>query len=116
MADPTVWGRPFWFSLHSSAAYYPENASHITRDLMIGRVNAIPIEIPCAKCRPHAHAYIQSNKHRLKDICSGRDKLFNFYVDFHNKVNERHGKPIVTYEQARKMWMGGIKVTTMSYV
>lgn len=116
MTDPRVWGRPFWFSLHSSAAHYPVKASNMVRDLMVGRLLALPIEIPCAKCRPHASAFIEANKHRLPDICSGRDKLFNFYVDFHNKVNQRYDKPTMSYEDARKIWMEGIEVTTMSYV
>ena len=115
MTDPRVWGRPFWFSLHSSAAHYPIKASNMVRDLMVGRLLALPIEIPCSRCRPHASAFIEANKNKLFYICSGRDKLFNFYVDFHNKVNERYGKPIMSYEQARKIWMDGIKVSTMSY-
>jgi hypothetical protein len=115
MTDPRVWGRPFWFSLHSSAAHYPVKASNMVRDLMVGRLLALPFEIPCAKCRPHASAFIEANKGKLFDICSGRDKLFNFYVDFHNKVNQRYNKPVLSYEQARKIWMGGIKVSTMSY-
>lgn len=115
MTDPRVWGGPFWFSLHSSAAHYPIKASNMVRDLMVGRLLALPVEIPCAKCRPHASAFIEANKDKLFDICSGRDKLFNFYVDFHNKVNQRYNKPIVSYEEARRMWMGGIKVSTMKY-
>ena len=115
MTDPRVWGRPFWFSLHSSATHYPIKASKMVRDLMVGRLLALPIEIPCSRCRPHASAFIEANKSKLFDICSGRDKLFDFYVDFHNKVNERYNKPGITYAQARKIWMGGVKVSTMSY-
>ena len=114
--NPQVWGPPFWFSLHSSAAHYPLKASNMVRDLMVGRLLALPIEIPCASCRPHASAFIESNKHRLTDICSGRDSLFNFYVDFHNKVNERHNKPTFTYQQASEMWIDGVKVTKMKFI
>ena len=115
LSDPRVWGPPFWFSLHTSAANYPEKASHMVRDLMVGRLLALPVEIPCASCRPHASAFIEANKHKLPDICSGRDSLFNFYVDFHNKVNQRHNKKVLSYDEARTLWMNGISISTMRY-
>ena len=115
ISDPKVWGPPFWFSLHSSAANYPLNASNIVKERMIGRILALPIEIPCASCRPHAGAFIEANKHKLRDICSERDSLFDFYVDFHNKVNQRYNKSIMSYKDARDLWMNGIKISTMSY-
>jgi len=102
--DPRVWGPPFWFSLHVSSANYPVTASNLTRELMKNRILALPIEIPCSACRPHAHEYIESRRSELDSICSGRDALFAFYVDFHNKVNERYGKPKVSYDEAKQMW------------
>jgi hypothetical protein len=105
LTDPRVWGPPFWFSLHVSSANYPIKASNLTRELMKNRIKALPIEIPCSACRPHAHAYVESRKEELDDICSGRDSLFRFYVDFHNAVNKRYNKPIMSYDEARKMWM-----------
>lgn len=102
--DPRVWGPPFWFSLHVSSANYPVTASNLTRELMKNRILALPIEIPCSACRPHAHEYVESRRGELDSICSGRDSLFAFYVDFHNKVNERYGKPKVSYDEAKQMW------------
>ena len=103
-SDPKVWGPPLWFSLHSSAAHYPHNASPMVRDRMVNRILALPVEIPCASCRPHARAYIESKRDLLPEICSTRDALFAFYVDFHNKVNQRYNKPIVRVQEARQMW------------
>jgi hypothetical protein len=99
-----VWGPPFWFSLHVSSANYPLTASNLTRELMKNRILALPIEIPCSACRPHAHEYVESRRAELDNICSGRDSLFAFYVDFHNKVNERYGKPQISYDEAKQMW------------
>lgn len=105
-ANPNVWGPPFWFSLHISAVYYPENPSAIVRERMKCRILAIPYEIPCATCRPHAISFIESHRDNLDKIVSSRDELGAFYVNFHNKVNERYGKPTWTYEKAFKYYSG----------
>jgi hypothetical protein len=109
--DPKVWGPSFWFGLHVSAAHYPEDASPIVRERMKGRILALPYEIPCRACMTHASAFIESNKDRLDEIVSGKHTLGKFYVDFHNKVNKRYGKPEWTYEQAYAKYSGNAKVT-----
>lgn len=105
-SDPKVWGPPFWFSLHVSAAHYPENPSQIVRERMKNRILAIPYEVPCSTCRPHASAFVESHREHLDKIVSNRHELGKFYVDFHNKVNKRYGKPEWTYEKAYKYYSG----------
>lgn len=107
-SNPKVWGPKFWASLHISALHYPKKASPIVNKMMQNRILAIPIELPCAHCRPHAFTYIETRKHELETVCSSNTNLFNFYVDFHNYVNNRYNKPIVSYDDARKMWESGI--------
>jgi hypothetical protein len=100
-SNPLVWGPIFWYTLHNSAAHYPVNASPLVKQRMKNRILAIPYEISCRTCQPHASAYIESiSDDKLNEIVSGRDNLFKFYVDFHNDVNKRLGKPIWSYEQA----------------
>ena len=71
--------------------------------------------LPCLKCKDHAISYIESNLEKLDDIVSSRNKLFNFFVDFHNYVNKRYGKNILTYQQAEQLYNGTVKITKMSY-
>lgn len=99
-ADPKVWGPPFWFSLHVSAAHYPAKASPITAMNMKNRILAIPFEIPCNACRYHAQAFIEKNMPYLDRIVSSNTELSKFYVDFHNQVNKRYGKREWSYEEA----------------
>lgn len=110
-SNPKVWGPSFWFSLHVSAAHYPENPSQIVRERMKQRILAIPYEVPCGTCRPHASAFIESYRDNLDQVVSNKHELGKFYVDFHNKVNKRYGKPEWTYEQAYKVYSGQAKVT-----
>jgi len=110
-SDPKIWGPAFWFSLHVSAAHYPEEPSQIVRERMKQRIMAIPYEVPCAICRPHASAFIESYRDKLDQVVSNKHELGKFYVDFHNKVNKRYNKPEWTYEQAYKVYSGQAKVT-----
>ena len=115
MSNPTVWGAAFWFTLHNGSAKYPISASHIVRERMKAYIIGIPHMLPCATCQIHATNHIEKNKDNLDDICSGREKLFKFFVDFHNIVNKRYNKPIVSVEEAYEMYNGGVQVSTLSY-
>lgn len=112
VGDPKVWGPPFWYTLHVSAAHYPLNPSSIVQERMKQRILAIPYEIPCAVCRPHASAFIENNRDNLDKIVSSRENLIKFYVDFHNQVNKRYGKPLWTYQQAIDKYSG----TKINYI
>ena len=60
--------------------------------------------IPCQNCSDHYKSYIDQNEDNLDKICSDRNKLFNFLVDIHNKVNERLNKPQMDYKTAYSMY------------
>lgn len=114
-SDPNVWGPAFWFTLHNGASRYPLSACRITKERMKGYILGIPYMIPCEKCRHHATDHIIMMKDQLDDICSGREKLFAFFVDFHNIVNKRYNKPIVSVEDAFKMYTGKVSVSKLTY-
>lgn len=113
--DPEVFGPALWFVLHNSAAHYPENASPIMASQMIGFIKGLPAMIPCASCKEHATAHIEANVANLPTICSKRSNLEAFFVEFHNKVNKKLGKPMFTVEQAEKMYRGGAEVRMLKY-
>jgi hypothetical protein len=114
-SDPNVWGPSFWFSLHNGTSKYPENASAIFRDRMKQFILSIPFILPCEQCRSHAKEYIDNRQNELDDICKGRQSLFNFFVDFHNMVNLKTGKPVLSYEDAFKLYSNGSNVYIMKY-
>lgn len=114
-SSPQVFGPPMWFTLHNAAAYYPENASPLTKERMKNVILGLPVLIPCTKCKEHATSYIEKHYNDLDKICSGRDSLFKFFVDFHNYVNQRYNKRIYTYDEAMKLYSGNAKVNKFSY-
>jgi hypothetical protein len=115
-SNPQFWGSSFWLILHNGALRYPEQATPLFITRMKGFIKGIPYMIPCHECKQHAIAFIDSRTdNELNEICSGRDKLFKFYVDFHNKINIRYNKPIMSYEDAYKLYSGKVKLKTIKY-
>ena len=102
--NPNVWGPGYWFLLHVGSLNYPSSASPIVAKKMENYIIGIPSIIPCFDCKCHAISYIESQIPNLSKICEGRDSLFKFYVDFHNSVNERLGKTVITLEDAYKLY------------
>lgn len=101
---PSVWGPRFWFTLHNGALNYPSLANPLCIERMKNFIIGIPIMLPCETCKEHAISYIEKNKDYLDYICSSRDNLFKFFVDFHNYVNQRQKKPLMSYEDAYKLY------------
>lgn len=112
---PEIFGPPLWFSLHNGALNYPEMASPIIKERMKCFILALPIILPCETCKNHANEFIENNREYLDAICSTRENLFNFFVDFHNNVNSFTNKPIMSREYALKLYSGNIKITKFSY-
>ena len=113
--DPEVWGPSFWFTLHNGAISYPLHANNVCKQRMKQFIYGMEVMIPCEKCSDHATSFIQKHQHNLDDIVSSRDKLFNFFVDFHNEVNVRYNKPIMSYEEAYKLYSCNVSVKPMQY-
>ena len=102
--NPSIWGPPFWFTLHNGALNYPSLANPLCIERMKNFIIGIPIMLPCETCKEHATAYIEKNKEFLDYTCSSRDNLFKFFVDFHNYVNIRQNKPVMGYDDAYKLY------------
>jgi hypothetical protein len=115
LTDPNVWGPALWFTLHNGAIRYPIHANKIIEKRMKGFILGLPLMLPCIECRIHATAFIQKHEHQLHNICSGKDHLFNFFVDMHNKVNKRYNKPEYSYKEARELYSGNAEITCLKY-
>lgn len=105
-SSPEVFGPAVWFTLHTGAVHLPENISPVSLGRIKAFIDGIPdMLVACAACSEHARYFIDSNKSRINSFKSGSD-VFNFYVDFHNYVNKRLNKPLMSYDEARKLYSG----------
>ena len=113
-SSPDIFGPPVWFALHNGAAHLPKEISPISMSRIKSFIDGIPdMLVACANCSEHARAYIEGKKQVINNLKTG-DDVFKYYVDFHNFVNERFGKPIMGYETARKLYTGK-KVMVFKY-
>jgi hypothetical protein len=113
--DPEVWGPSFWFTLHNGSINYPLVANDLCKQRMKQFIIGMEVMIPCEKCSDHATSYIEKNWNHLDEIVSTRDNLFKFFVDFHNEVNKRYNKPLMSYDEAYKLYSCNVSIKKMSY-
>jgi len=115
LSSPDIFGPPFWFTLHASSMSYSFNPTPIIKEKMRNFIIAIPVILPCKNCQEHATAYIEKHYNEIDTACSSRDSLFKFFVDFHNEVNKKKDKPVMSYEDAYKLYSGKVKITKITY-
>jgi hypothetical protein len=113
--NPNVWGSAQWLCFHLFSTKYPEKPSPIVIEHMKNYILAIPYTLPCEKCSNHARSFIESNYSNLDIICSSKNNLFKFFVDFHNYVNIRYNKPIMSVQDAWKLYTGKATINKMKY-
>ena len=95
--DPAVWGPGFWYTLHNRARVYSDNPSDCVRRQMTLFIESIPIAVPCSVCEQDARGYItkRAQTDGLRDVVKNRTSLVQFFIEFHNYVNHKTGKPSV---------------------
>ena len=103
-SQPHVFGPPLWFILHVSSFNYPDNPSTVVKKNMEYIIKGLPVLIPCQKCKEHATQYIEKNIDKISEIVSSKKNIFEFFVDFHNYVNQRYNKKIMSYDEAYKLY------------
>lgn len=101
-SDPNIFGPPFWFVLHNAAVTYPISPTAYVREKMKNLLMNLPIIVPCLMCREHFHAFLLDAD--LDRSVSSKESLFRFFVDIHNFVNNRYGRPSMTIEEAKKLY------------
>lgn len=104
LSDPTIWGPSFWFTLHNGAIHYPDNPQIEYIEAMKGFIIGIPVMIPCVHCSEHARLFITPRIPFLDEICKSKSSLFTFFFEFHNEVNQHLKKPLISLEDAIKLY------------
>jgi hypothetical protein len=91
----SVWGPATWYLLHSMVLKIDDNINQSQLKELKGIILNIASNLPCPSCTQHAVSYITANRMELIDNIFA---LRVFIHKFHNKVNERLKKTIMSYE------------------
>jgi Erv1 / Alr family len=89
--DPTVWGPPFWFFLHTIALHYPLRPSTVQQKKMYEFFQTFPAFLP----DPEMGEYFERlmSEYPLTPYLDDRDSLVRWVHFIHNKINARLDKP-----------------------
>lgn len=80
-------GPIYWKLIHMTAKYKPTN--------LVKLMKHVEKTFPCSTCREHIGAYLKENPIT--------EDTFKWSVQFHNNVNKRLGKPIISLSRAEKI-------------
>lgn len=93
---PGIWGPTFWRVIHVIAHIYPINpsANHIENTTQL--ITLLVKHLPCPACAMHGIEYL-----RKHPIDATSRVAFRIWVnDFHNDVNTRRGKAVLTIRES----------------
>jgi hypothetical protein len=94
---PSIWGPSQWSILHYMAAAYPADPTPERMRSMLGYITNMCSNLPCDTCSAHCQQYIRAHPPKVESAAS----LFSYLVDFHNSVNVKLHKRLVTEKEVR---------------
>jgi len=94
-AGKDKWGPRAWRALHVTAVDYAAQPTRAEKAAAYSWLWRFARALPCGECRAHATAYIGQYPPDL----AGSRELQNWAWRFHNAVNARLKKPLMTAEE-----------------
>lgn len=88
------------------SAAFPRSPTAHDKSAARDFVEGVLRRLSCSDCRRHALEWFQGAS-RDPALFAGRERLFEGLVRFHNDVNRRIGKRVVSVGEARAIWGGG---------
>lgn len=113
--SPQVWGQAFWFINHLGSICAPTKIPPQKREKYWNFIDGLPEMLACQECQGHARKFVEKHKPYKDIICSSRDNLVRFFVDFHNDVNRRSGKKMMDIEDVYGMFAKPAKINYFRY-
>lgn len=100
-----VWGPKAWKWLHVQAINYSNNPTRKDKMIMFKLFWSFILTLPCPECRVHAMKYISAHPPDFSSSISFQTWAWRF----HNAVNHRIGKPIMSPKQYRQTYSSYIR-------
>lgn len=100
--SPKYVGPGYWTAWHLKSLHCKtfKEKSELSRQIMLD------IKFfPCEKCRTDATRYVKENKINPAIRSNDEMSMFKWLHKFHNYVNKKIGKKVLSYEDALKEWI-----------
>jgi hypothetical protein len=101
--DKNIWGKHFWFTIHYAALGYPKDASTEDKKNYKNFYEIISKVLPCDYCSSHYEELLKEIP--VDNFLDNRDKLFEWTVIIHNRVNRDLKKPEWELEDAKNFYV-----------
>ena len=94
------WGRLGWAWLHTLAITYPHRPTDYDRRVVSLRIWNFVSHLPCWECQRHATQFVRSYPPDTRSTHT----LQRWAWNFHNAVNLRLGKPLVSFSGYQRIY------------
>ena len=98
----TDWSIPIWFIMHYISVNLPDRLSQQQAISFKAMIVSLRYLLPCQECRIHMNEYI--SKTEIDPYLETNNKLFYWTWEFHNSVNERTKKRLLSFEEAYNLY------------
>lgn len=115
MVSPLVWGKEEWKVDAMIILGAPESPSEEWKNAMKQRILGYQYLLPCQKCALGSKDILDQYP-LTDDVLSSRNNLIKWYIDFHNAVNQKLGKPIYSYEQGYQAMLGHMYINQQNLI
>ena len=108
------WGPVFWGALHLLASRSAD--SEQGRKMFILNFE---ITLPCEMCRKDTAIIVDGFKHKLDEIVKSREKTSQLFIDIHDQVNKKLGKPMFqksSFAMSENVKKGVIALSAVSVI
>lgn len=90
----------YWANLHWLSANYPDSPSREDKHEMLKLLDGMKTTLPCPECRKHFCHYLTKHGSSFEN----QAECFRFFVELHNDVSGRLGKPPFDETKAREFY------------
>lgn len=95
--DPTIWGPPYWFFLHTAAFQYPDNPNDIVKKKYYEFILNFPLFIPDRAIAVEFENVL--NENTVQPYLRDRASLVTWMHHIHNLINTKCNKPRISMAQ-----------------
>mmetsp|Transcript_68893 Transcript_68893/g.149931 ORF Transcript_68893/g.149931 Transcript_68893/m.149931 type:complete len:172 (-) Transcript_68893:136-651(-) len=95
--NPSVWGPPAWFFLHSVTLALPDVVPEEQQKSLAQLMYNMQKILPCPSCGIHLSEHMR--EHPIEPHLSTRDGMIQWMIDIHNMVNQGCGKRVLAKEE-----------------
>jgi len=99
---PDIWGPCAWIFLHFTTMNYPNNPTSEDRANYKRFFYALTKVLPCEKCQKHLEEHI--NHFPIDPYLDSPNKLAEWLVIVHNRVNKSLGKKEITIQEFEEIY------------